>query len=204
MKKDSYYTIRQPEKAEINVKRSRFIAYAYPVSSAEEALMYVKETGKEHHAATHVCWAYAIDPQFLEVRSQDDGEPSGTAGKPILSRLIARDITATLILVVRYFGGVKLGTSGLIEAYREAAEEVLKKVEPQEIILNDEVEIAFAPHLTGEVMRVVKKEEASISAEDFCEEYLLTLKQRSSRMPNLVEALRGIYGVRVLGDEQES
>lgn len=201
MKTDSYRTIEKPESTEINIKRSRFLAYAYPISSAEEALQKVRALEQEHYSATHVCWAYALDPEYIETRSQDNGEPSGTAGKPILGRLISQNITATLVAVVRYFGGVKLGTSGLIEAYKQSAEEVLKQATIREVTLYDTIPVAFPPHLTGEVMRVVKKEGAEIVSEDFDSQYILTLRQRQSLSSALRLNLSSIYGVQLIENE---
>ena len=120
--KDFYHTIQSPAIDEQNIQRSRFIGYCYPVASAEEALECVSELRKEHYSATHVCWAYSIyGNEEYETRSNDDGEPSGTAGKPILGRLLSRDLTNVVVAVVRYFGGVKLGTSGLIDAYHRTS-----------------------------------------------------------------------------------
>ena len=118
---DSYWTLAEPSEGEYSEKRSKFLAFAYPVTTEEEALARVAELRAKYYDARHVCWAYRLGPTGEPYRANDDGEPSGTAGKPIHGILVSQGLTEVIILVVRYFGGVKLGTSGLIEAYREAA-----------------------------------------------------------------------------------
>lgn len=194
---DQYTTIAAPTKSEININRSRFIAYAYPITNAQEALDLVDLLRKEHHSATHVCWAYALDPQWEEVRSSDDGEPSGTAGRPILGRLTALEITATLVAVVRYFGGVKLGTSGLIDAYRDSAQMALELAEQKIVIQEGWLRASFKPDLMGAVMRIIKQFEAHITAQDYTTCYHLTIGLRLAQITALQEALQAIYGVEV-------
>ena len=190
--KDFYHTIQSPAIDEQNIQRSRFIGYCYPVSSAEEALERISELRKEHYSATHVCWAYSIygDEEY-ETRSNDDGEPSGTAGKPILGRLLSRDLTNVAVAVVRYFGGVKLGTSGLIDAYRSTTELVLDKATVREVQMD----------LMGPVMLLVKNYGAEIIAQDYTSQYHLTVQLRQGEMPTFVAAAGEIYGV-TLQEEQ--
>lgn len=194
--KDFYHTIQSPAIAEQNIQRSRFIGYCYPVSSAEEALERISELRKEHYSATHVCWAYSIyGDEANETRSNDDGEPSGTAGKPILGRLISRDLTNVAVAVVRYFGGVKLGTSGLIDAYRSTTELVLDKATVREVILYSSVTLSFQMDLMGPVMLLVKNHGAEIVAQDYTSQYHLTVQLRQGDMPAFVAAAGEIYGV---------
>ena len=194
--KDFYHTIQSPAIVEQNIQRSRFIGYCYPVSSAEEALERISELRKEHYSATHVCWAYSIyGDEAYETRSNDDGEPSGTAGKPILGRLISRDLTNVAVAVVRYFGGVKLGTSGLIDAYRSTTELVLDKATVREVILYSSVTLSFQMDLMGPVMILVKNHGAEIVAQDYTSQYHLTVQLRRGDMPSFVAAAREIYGV---------
>ena len=122
---DSYYTIADTAEGTYSELRSKFLAFAIPIQTAEEALERVAQYQKEYYDARHVCWAYRLGPDGAEYRSNDNGEPSGTAGKPILGQIISQNLSDTLVIVVRYFGGVKLGTSGLIVAYRTAALEAL-------------------------------------------------------------------------------
>ena len=191
--KDFYHTIQSPAIDEQNIQRSRFIGYCYPVSSAEEALERISELRKEHYSATHVCWAYSIyGAEEYETRSNDDGEPSGTAGKPILGRLLSRDLTNVAVAVVRYFGGVKLGTSGLIDAYRSTTELVLDKATVREVILYSRVTLSF----------LVKNHGAEIVAQDYTSQYHLTVQLRQGDMPSFVAAAGEIYGV-TLPEEQD-
>lgn len=194
--KDFYHTIQSPAIAEQNIQRSRFIGYCYPVSSAEEALERISELRKEHYSATHVCWAYSIyGDEANETRSNDDGEPSGTAGKPILGRLISRDLTNVAVATVRYFGGVKLGTSALIDAYRSTTELVLDKATVREVILYSSVTLSFQMDLMGPVMLLVKNHGAEIVAQDYTSQYHLTVQLRQGDMPSFVAAAGEIYGV---------
>lgn len=194
--KDFYYTIQSPAIAEQNIQRSRFIGYCYPVSTAEEAIESISQLRKEHYSATHVCWAYSIhNEEENETRSNDDGEPSGTAGKPILGRLISRDLTNVAVAVVRYFGGVKLGTSGLIDAYRSTTELVLDNAVRQEIILYSRITLSFQMDLMGPVMQLVKSFGAEIMAQDYTTQYHLTIQLRRAEMPQLIASAQEIYGV---------
>ena len=117
---DTYKTITQTSEGLYKEKMSKFLSFAVPCSSAQEALDIVKLYRNEYCDARHCCWAYMIGPERKEFRSNDDGEPSGTAGKPILGQINSFELTNLVVIVVRYFGGIKLGTSGLIEAYRTA------------------------------------------------------------------------------------
>ena len=194
--KDFYHTIQSPAIDEQNIQRSRFIGYCYPVASAEEALGRISELRKEHYSATHVCWAYSIyGDEANETRSNDDGEPSGTAGKPILGRLISHDLTNVAVAAVRYFGGVKLGTSGLIDAYRSTTELVLDKATVREVILYSSVTLSFQMDLMGPVMLLVKNHGAEIVAQDYTSQYHLTVQLRRGDMPSFVAAAGEIYGV---------
>lgn len=124
---DIYYTIEGAGESQYKEKMSRFLSFAIPVSDAEEAKGEVKRFQNRFHDARHVCWAYMIGPDRLEWQLNDNGEPSGTAGKPILGQINSFELTNVLVIVVRYFGGIKLGTSGLISAYREAARLALEE-----------------------------------------------------------------------------
>ena len=119
--RDSYKVLIKPSEGTYSELRSKFLAFAIPVRTAEEALEQVAKYQKEYFDARHVCWAYRLGPEGEEYRSNDNGEPSGTAGKPILGQMVSADVSDLIILVIRYFGGVKLGTSGLIVAYKTAA-----------------------------------------------------------------------------------
>lgn len=192
---DSYWTLASPAEGIFSEKRSKFLAFAFPVTTEEEALARVAEVRAKYYDARHVCWAYRLGPTGDPYRSNDDGEPSGTAGKPILGILQSQELTEVIVLVVRYFGGVKLGTSGLIEAYREATLEALAQAERKECILEDRLEVSFNYDLMGVVMRQVKETEATILAQDFREACSLSLQIRHARSAELMARLDRLYGV---------
>ena len=127
MADDSYKTIKQVAEGYYTEKRSRFISYAIPVRTVEEVKEQLEKYRKQYYDARHVCWAYMLGPERQTFRANDDGEPSSTAGKPILGQINSNELTDLLIVVVRYFGGIELGTSGLIVAYRTAAAEAIAR-----------------------------------------------------------------------------
>ena len=125
---DSYLTVNGTAQGEYSEKRSKFYAFSFHVENVEQIKSIVADVQKKYYDARHVCYAYMLGPERLEWRVNDNGEPSGTAGKPILGQINSRGLTDVLVAVVRYFGGVKLGTSGLIEAYRQATVQVLHQL----------------------------------------------------------------------------
>lgn len=129
MTSDSYHTLAGPAEAIYKEKSSKFLAYAYPVESEEEIRTLLDALRKKYYDATHLCYAWRLGPHGETFRANDDGEPSGTAGKPILGQLLSNELVNCLIVVVRYFGGTKLGVSGLIGAYKESAAEAIRAAE---------------------------------------------------------------------------
>lgn len=194
---DRYYTIESECQSSYTQMRSKFIAYALPISNREQAMEAVERIRREYFDARHVCWAYRLGPAGEEYRINDDGEPSGTAGKPIHGQMVSAGLTDLIVLVVRYFGGVKLGTSGLIEAYRESAKLVLEEVERKECILTSQLSVHFGYDLMGEVMRSVKDSGADVLAQDFQESCVLHLSLPRSEAPALYARLDSLYTVRV-------
>ena len=173
---DTYLTISRTSEGIYKEKMSKFLAFAIPVSSVEDVKKQLEKYQKEYYDARHVCWAYMLGPQRTDFRSNDNGEPSGTAGKPILGQINSAGLTDILIVVVRYFGGIKLGTSGLIVAYREAASEAIAANEIIERQVEDEVHFGFEYPLMNEVMRIVKEEGPTIVSQIFdmdCPQVLL-------------------------------
>ena len=154
--RDSYKILTKPSEGTYSELRSKFLAFAIPVRTAEEAMEQVAKYQKEYFDARHVCWAYRLGPEGEEYRSNDNGEPSGTAGKPILGQMVSADVSDLIILVIRYFGGVKLGTSGLIVAYRTAAAEALAAAEYDERLVEKELKLTFGYEHMNMVMRMVK------------------------------------------------
>ena len=195
---DSYWTLATPAEGEYSEKRSKFLAYAYPVTTEEEALERVREVRARYYDARHVCWAYRLGPMGEPYRTNDDGEPSGTAGKPIHGILVSQGLTEVIVLVVRYFGGVKLGTSGLIEAYREATLAALAEAPRRECILTEQISLTFSYELMGPVMRVVKESDARILSQDFTDICRLALEQRQGCAAELRTRLEQLYGVTFL------
>lgn len=190
----SYLTIASESEGQYTQLRSKFIAFLIPVSTEEEALDAVARIRQKYYDARHVCWAYRLGIDGGQTRSNDDGEPSGTAGKPILGQLLSANLTEVVAIVVRYFGGVKLGTSGLIEAYREATIEAIASAERVERIVERQFMVAFGYELMGEVMRLVKDYGARVLRQDFVETCLLELSLRADEAPLLYERLDSLYG----------
>lgn len=198
---DTYKTIVKGSEGLYKEKMSKFLAFAEPCSSAEEAKEIVAMYKKEYFDARHVCWAYMIGHKRLEFRSNDDGEPSGTAGKPILGQINSFDLTNLVVIVVRYFGGIKLGTSGLIEAYRTAAAEALSAAQIEERLVEDTLEVYFEYPLMGEAMRIVKEEGAKVLVQDFAIDCRMKLSLRQSLMPKMRTRFENILGIKILEPE---
>lgn len=198
---DTYLTIEAPGEGIYKEKMSRFLSFAVPVVSVDEALAYVEQYRKEYYDARHVCWAYMIGADRKCFRSNDNGEPSGTAGKPILGQINSANLTDILIVVVRYFGGIKLGTGGLIVAYRTAASEAIAACSIVERLIEDCVKIHFEYPLMNEVMRIVKEEQAAVVAQSFEMDCEMTLRLRRMAMPRLRERLENVRGVAILPDD---
>lgn len=199
----SYWTIAAPSEGQYSQLRSKFIAYALPVQTEEEALEEVARLRQRYYDARHVCWAYRLSADGSVTRSNDDGEPSGTAGRPILGQLLSHDLTEVLVVVVRYFGGVKLGTPGLIEAYRTAAHEALSAAQRLERIVERTLEVDFGYELMGEVMRLVKDSGARIREQDFVERCRLLVSLRADEVETLYARLEHLYGTTLRWCEDE-
>lgn len=179
--KDLYHTINGKSEGTYSELRSKFLAFALPVRTAEEALALVAQYQKEYFDARHVCWAYRLGAEGEDWRANDNGEPSGTAGKPILGQIVSADLSDVLVIVVRYFGGVKLGTSGLIAAYRTAAAEALSAAEVTERTVDEVFTVSFSYEQMNLVMRVVKDFSPAILSQDYeGNEVRMTLSLRQS------------------------
>ena len=189
---DTYRTIKAASAGAYSEKRSKFLASAMPVRSVEEVKQIVAEYQKKYYDARHVCYAYMLGAERKEFRANDNGEPSGTAGKPILGQINSNELTDILIVVVRYFGGVKLGTSGLIVAYRLAAAEAIAAAEIVEKTVDEEVTFHFEYPFMNDVMRIVKEEEPQIVVQDFDNDCTMTLRIRKDSMPRLKARLEKV------------
>jgi len=179
---DHYRTIAAPATGEFKDRSSKFIAYAYPACAEAEALARVEALRKEHFKARHHCFAWRLGPDGARFRANDDGEPSGTAGRPILGQIDAFGLTDVAVVVVRYFGGTLLGTSGLIHAYREAAAGALRAAEVVEKIVRDTFALDFDYALMPDVMNAVKKLDLDILKETYGDRGLLEVGIRQSEV----------------------
>jgi uncharacterized YigZ family protein len=167
MESDTYLTIKSFSQGVYKEKGSRFIAFAYPVFSREETKPLIEALRKEHHDARHHCFAYMLGKDRQIFRVNDDGEPSGTAGKPILGQINSHGLTNILLVVVRYFGGKLLGVSGLINAYRSAAESAINNGVIVEVTVRDYYEILFPYSSLNDVMKLIKEEDITGSGHEF-------------------------------------
>lgn len=171
-------------------KRSKFLAFAHHVNSAAEALKFVKEYRKKYYDARHCCYAYVVGADRSEFRSNDDGEPSSTAGKPILGQINSNELTNILIIVIRYYGGVNLGTSGLIEAYRLAAANAIVNSNIEERFVEEIVKFTFTYPMMNDVMRIVKDMEPRIVSQTFDNTCEIVLSIRQSKADELRTRLK--------------
>ena len=197
MNEDVYRTIAASAKGIYTEKRSKFIAIALPVRTVDEVKALLEEYQKKYYDARHVCYAYMLGPQRKDFRANDNGEPSGTAGKPILGQINSNELTDILIIVVRYFGGIKLGTSGLIVAYKAAAAEALAAAEVVEKTVDECIRFWFEYPFMNDVMRVVKEEGPEIVEQGYDMDCRMTLRIRSSLMPRLRARLEKVETLRI-------
>ncbi len=161
-------------------KRSKFLAFVHHVDSVDEAMAIVKEYRKKYYDARHCCYAYVLGSDRADFRANDDGEPSSTAGKPILGQLNRLELTDVLVVVIRYYGGVNLGTGGLIVAYRTATEDALSKAVIEEKFVEERITYRFTYPMINAVMRVVKKTGARIVSQSFDNDCEIVLSIRQS------------------------
>ena len=185
LEEDIYKTIDVAGEGIYSEKRSKFLAFAIPVQTLDDVKREVEAYQKKYYDARHVCYAYRLGERRELFRANDNGEPSGTAGKPILGQIDSRELTNVLVIVVRYFGGIKLGTSGLIVAYKAAAAEALDATEHIEKTINGEILLKFSYPLLNDVLRIVKEENPRIVEQIFDNECVVRLSIRLSRMPRL-------------------
>lgn len=192
---DSYRTLKGANEAVYKEKGSRFLAYAYHVESEEEMRVILDGLRKKHYDATHHCYAWRLGDKGETFRANDDGEPSSTAGKPILGQLLSRKLTNSLVVVVRYFGGTKLGVSGLITAYKEAAALVLDSAQTEERTVDATIEILFGYLVMNDIMRVIKDMQPRVLAQQFDNTCSMTLGIRQGKEEELLDKLSKIEGI---------
>ena len=184
--KDEFLTITDtPAEGFYSEKRSKFLAFAFHVTSEEEVKQYVAEFRKKYYDARHVCWAYMLGADRTDFRANDDGEPSSTAGKPILGQINKNELTDILIIVVRYYGGVNLGTSGLIVAYRTAAAEAIANAAIVSQFVEEEVVFDFPYIMMNDVMKIIKDMSPRIISQTYDNTCEMKLSIRKSEAPML-------------------
>lgn len=197
---DIYYTVKGTGEAKYTEKMSRFLAFAIPVSAPDEARAIVKLYQNEYHDARHVCWAYMLGADRADWQLNDNGEPSGTAGKPILGQINSFNVTDVLVVVVRYFGGIKLGTPGLIAAYREAARLALEEAGIREVCKMERIEITF-PYVSADgVMRVIKSEEVNVIHRTFDNTCGIIMECPKSHTDEIIRRLEKVDGISIKTD----
>lgn len=194
---DSFYTIKESASGIFKDKGSKFIAYAYPVQTEVEIKSHLSILKKEHVGARHFCFAWRLGADKQAWRVQDDGEPSNTAGKPIFSQIQSNDLTNVLIVVVRYFGGTLLGVSGLIGAYKNAAEDAIKNSTIIEQFIYFQYKLIFDVGDMNAVMKLLKEMDTQIINQDYTENYTIVFNIKKSLSENFEEKLKNIYNAKL-------
>lgn len=189
---DSYKTIAKPSEGNYSEKRSKFLAYAFPVQNEEEIKQRLAEIQKKHWDARHHCYAYILGPHKDAYRLNDNGEPSGTAGRPIYGQLLSKDLTNTLVIVVRYFGGIKLGVSGLQNAYKVAAREALDAATIVERTIQETFSVTFEYLKMNDIMQILKDPEVQVLDRQSFMQCIYTISVRQREADRIVEALRKV------------
>ncbi len=194
---DTYNTIIAPAEGLFKDKGSRFLSYLYPVNDEEEIREILQKLKKEHYNARHHCYAWRLGKEEIRFRANDDGEPSSTAGKPILGQLVSHDLTQVLLVVVRYFGGILLGTGGLINAYREAAADAIRHAAVETRLVEEEFRIDCSYTELNAVMQILKNENLPQTAIDLTEKCRISFAVRKSEAERILAIFRKLYGVQI-------
>jgi uncharacterized YigZ family protein len=195
MEQVTYRTIKQQTQGLFRDRGSKFISYAFPVKGEEDIKQILENLRKDYHDARHHCYAWMLGAQKENFRANDDGEPSGTGGRPILGQIQKHELTDILIVVIRYFGGILLGTGGLINAYRSAAADAIQQAEIITMTVDDLYEISFPYVAMNDVMKTVKEEEAEQLEQDFdmeCRIRVRLPRNRSERFSGRLSMIEGI------------
>ena len=197
MEEDKYRTVERAAEGIYKEKGSRFLSFIYPVRTEEEAKTIIGELKTKYYDARHHCYAYCLGVKRDIFRTNDDGEPSSTAGKPILGQILSNDLSNVLIVVVRYFGGIKLGVSGLIQAYREAALDAIRNAYIVERTDNIVFGVSFSYMVMNDVMKVLKEMDPEVLSRNFELECEIVLSVRKKDYGTLVERLEKIESTRI-------
>jgi len=198
MQEDSYQSILQRAEGIYKEKGSKFLSFAIPVCSVDDAKMVLQSFRANYHDARHICYAYVIGYPNSVVRSSDDGEPSGTAGKPILAQIQAKKLSDVMVVVVRYFGGVLLGTGGLVVAYREATVDALNNTTVYTKIVEQALTIQCAYPQLNEVMKIIKDNNLTIVSQTLEISCSLKVQIRLSNFEIITERLKQVHGLQVI------
>lgn len=198
MQEDSYQSILQRAEGIYKEKGSKFLSFAIPVCSVDDAKMVLQSFRANYHDARHICYAYVIGYPNSVVRSSDDGEPSGTAGKPILAQIQAKQLSDVMVVVVRYFGGVLLGTGGLVVAYREATVDALNNTTVYTKIVEQALTIQCAYPQLNEVMKIIKDNNLTIISQTLEISCSLKVQIRLSNFEIITERLKQVHGLQVI------
>lgn len=198
MQEDSYQSILQRAEGIYKEKGSKFLSFAIPVCSVDDAKMVLQSFRANYHDARHICYAYVIGYPNSVVRSSDDGEPSGTAGKPILAQMQAKQLSDVMVVVVRYFGGVLLGTGGLVVAYREATVDALNNTTVYTKIVEQALTIQCAYPQLNEVMKIIKDNNLTIVSQTLEISCSLKVQIRLSNFETITERLKQVHGLQVI------
>jgi len=192
---DTFRTIASRSEGSYKEKGSKFLSFAFPVKNVDEINQILAQYRKQYYDARHICYAYMLGNAKNEWRANDDGEPSGTAGRPILGQINSFELTNVLVIVVRYFGGILLGTGGLITAYKEASRDALEQASIVEQTIDEIISIEFDYLLMNEVMRIVKEMSLQILDQSFDNMCAMKLAIRQSDAEKLKSKLGNIIGV---------
>ena len=192
--KDTYKTIDTPAKGELFKDRgSKFYGYTYPISSEDEVKLIIEQLKKEHHTARHWSYAWQLGTDKIRYRANDDGEPSNSAGPPIYGQIQAFDVTNILVVVVRYFGGTKLGVGGLIHAYRTSAKLALEASDIIEKTIDIQYQLNFGYDLMNKVMRVIKERNLKITSQKLAMECQYVIAVRKKEAQRIFAVFNSIY-----------
>lgn len=192
---DKYLTIDEASEGLYKEKGSKFISYAYPIDKEDDIKDHIKKLKKEYYDARHHCYAYMLGSDKKTYRAVDDGEPSSTAGKPILGQILSNNITNILIVVIRYFGGTKLGVGGLINAYKTAAAEAISNTNIIEKTVNDVYDIKFDYLVMNDIMKIIKDENPKQLGHQYDLNCIITISVRQSEIENLIHKFEKIDSV---------
>lgn len=197
VEEDIYQTILAPSEGVFKDKGSKFIAYAYPLRSESGFKALLQEVKALHPKARHHCWAFRLTPDKTIYKCSDDGEPAGSAGRPILNALLSAELTQIAVIVVRYFGGTLLGVPGLIHAYKEATKEAIAAAEIIQLTVNDQYSLVFGYLQLNDIMRIVKDLQLEVLDQQFDNTCRMEISCRQAQSPQLIQRLQQLDSIEI-------